>query len=151
VNLLLLLLPEAVAGQVERSLEQLWQPGEQHQTLPEQKARQKVLRKKSFLSAKLSVGEIKEHLPRSPEAVLPLGDEAGGSWKWPRSLATLWGSGSDAPPEPFPANPAMPLCKLGPCPALLVPPPPCFEVPSRLCFAALGSGLAACQCCGVGL
>lgn len=33
--------------------------------------RQNVWRKKSFSSAKLSVGKIKEHLPRSPKVVLP--------------------------------------------------------------------------------
>lgn len=71
VNLPPLLLTEAVTGQVERSLERLRQRGEGYQTLAEQKARQKVLRKKSFLSAELSVGEIKEHPPPSPKVVLP--------------------------------------------------------------------------------
>lgn len=66
VNLPPLLLPEAVTGQVERSLERLRQWGEGYQTLAEQKARQKVLRKKSFLSAELSGARLKSthHVPQ---------------------------------------------------------------------------------------
>lgn len=39
------------------------------------KARQKGWREKSFLSAKLSIGEIKEHLPPSPKVVSPLSEQ----------------------------------------------------------------------------